>query len=128
MSDPRALLAEIRSRTDIATPGPWFRQYDVVVKPILNAQDGDPEYQQVAKTAVGFFLSRDDQKIADASFIAHAREDIPLLVSMLESVLEYCDTYIGEDPHLEDGRLDPILVGLKMATQDIQKRLETLSG
>ena len=118
MSDPRALLAEIRSRSEAATPGPWKRGHD----------QNSGTYGVVAPASLVLFPGGGWATGQDATFSAAAREDVPRLVSMLESVLEYLDKVDLALPHFEDGHPDGIIVGLKMASRDIRCRLEDLSG
>ena len=73
-----AQLAEMEARANAATPGPWTRLYSEVCK-----------VSQRGKTTrvEGFISVRADteadepQADADADFIAHARQDVPTLLS-----------------------------------------------
>lgn len=80
-------VAAIRERCEAATPGPWIRdpEYASVCAPardgecvaVCSMSDGPP--------AAGW--------VADAEFIAHAREDIPVLlaeIERLQAVVEGC--------------------------------------
>jgi len=68
-------IQEIRARCDTATPGPWETALDV----------GKKYY--IAPPSYGIrdfcYLSGGFDREQDASFIAHAREDIPYLLSQL---------------------------------------------
>ena len=73
MTDQR--IAEITARCEAATPGPWETALDV----------GKKYY--IAPPSYGVrdfcYLSGGFDREQDASFIAHAREDIPYLLSQL---------------------------------------------
>lgn len=128
MADPRALLAEIRSRAEAATTGPWKRGHDqnsgtygVVASEVPSS--GDRKTVSLVLFPAGGWATGED-----ATFTAAARTDVPMLLSMLESVLEYCDERMEANPRHPDGRPDPIIIGLQMAATDIRRRLESLSG
>lgn len=119
MSDPRALLTEIRDRANAALSAPWYWQ------PYMNGG------QTLASPNPGFhelnvLKTTDDWPPTDqdAEFIAHARQDVPKLLAMLESVLGYCDERMEANPRFPDGRPDGITIGLQMAATDIRRRLE----
>jgi hypothetical protein len=59
-------LAEIKARCDKATPGPWYEEGWA-----LPTEDGD-------------FVELTNDSPADASFISHARTDIPALLAEVE--------------------------------------------
>lgn len=77
--DPRVDLTPIKAREAKATKGPW-RVFSAEVITI-ETEDGDDVVQQVGE--------EDDEAIdqirSDATFIARARQDIPVLVSALET-------------------------------------------
>lgn len=81
-------LAEIKAREQAATPGPW----DADTPPYVTIQKS--EYVINAICAVGVC----EQNIKDADFIAHARTDIPALISEVEQMTkqfeEWRTTYI----------------------------------
>jgi len=86
MSDtgPRTVLAEVRARTDAATPGPWEADGWEI--------HAEPGHVWVAESCD---LDAKDGGAANAAFIAHAREDVPFLLAelarrdaALEAVLE----------------------------------------
>ncbi|MDA8311047.1 MAG: hypothetical protein M0Z46_10635 [Actinomycetota bacterium] len=77
-------LAAIRARCDAATPGPWAQ--GMAGYKLL------PEVDYHA--AFGFIIVSDDlsddgqRGVADAAFIAHAREDVPALLAENERLRE----------------------------------------
>ena len=83
-------LEEIRARVDAATAGPWtadrdLADYDAGLHNVWEGIEGG--YRAVAHDIFAF---------ADAEFIAHAREDIPCLLSRLEAAEERLQAY--EEP------------------------------
>ena len=71
-------LDEIRSRAEAATPGPWgvFAKRGGDVCEVLDAH-----HDQVCR-----MYAYDEDTLADATFIAHAREDIPYLLAEVEQL------------------------------------------
>jgi len=102
LPDARALLAEVRARTDAATPGPWIAE---------TAQDCDEDGWLNSESFTGVVLASpppgadyDPESVSygalgpDAAFVAHARTDVPWLLAevarrdaALEAVLAVCD-------------------------------------
>ena len=82
MPDLTDLLDEIQDRADRATEGPWSWASHVTV-------DGDS--WAVFDGSDHALASNRDGWGADASFIAHAREDVPRLVAALRGVLRQAD-------------------------------------
>lgn len=77
-------LAEVRARMDAATPGPWTAHDDGLVWP---ERMGDPVSGST--------------EMADAEFIAHAREDLPRLLAVLDRVRALADRrVISPDAYL----------------------------
>jgi hypothetical protein len=70
---PESRLAEIKARTDAATPGPWLHYSSAQT----NEVHTDPKRPVAAW--MGFDGTRNAK--ANARFIAHARSDIPWLLS-----------------------------------------------
>lgn len=79
---PNELLEEIRKRCDAATPGPWIsfvegRDHTSGDSVIVRGIDGsEPDLYLTGAT------------IFDQDFIAHARQDIPLLLSEINRLSE----------------------------------------
>lgn len=71
-------LNAIKEREEAATPGPWC------------AEGGDVSCQCVSRDYPPYeeICEREDLSIEDAQFIAHAREDIPALISEVETLLQ----------------------------------------
>lgn len=67
-------LDEIRARAAAATPGPWQARREFVVS-------GDLEGIPDCVVSTG---EDGPQELADAEFIAHAREDVPALYAEIE--------------------------------------------
>ena len=82
MSDLTDLLGEIQDRADEAADGPWYWASRMTV-------DGDS--WAVFDGGDHALASNSDGWSADASFIAHAREDVPRLVAALRGVLRQAD-------------------------------------
>ena len=82
MPDLTDLLDEIQDRADRATGGPWSWASRVTV-------DGDS--WAVFDGGDHALASNSDGWSADASFIAHARDDVPRLVAALRGVLRQAD-------------------------------------
>ena len=90
-------LDEIEERADAATPGPWFVRflddvhamslYAVSTKPDTGEGGRWPDFEQwtmVAATLVQeprYADIEDERWIENARFIAHARSDIPRLIT-----------------------------------------------
>ena len=80
MSDLTDLLGEIQDRADRATEGPW-EAYSV---PASRREAG---YSAVGVSDTEVQVTQDVGGWLDADFIAHAREDVPRLVTALRAVL-----------------------------------------
>ena len=93
MNDNNKYLAEVRARCEAATPGPWewagdgligtdprFSAKPSVCENVLCACDEDSGGAYSGSVAV---LDMDNET-NDRPFIAHARQDIPRLLAMLE--------------------------------------------
>lgn len=76
-------LEEIKARADAATPGPWDTNgYTIFSTPL--------EEKGFYLGDICFVESVDNN---DLEFIAHAREDIPYLLDMLDKLAEALDHY-----------------------------------
>lgn len=73
---PADRLAAIRARVEAATPGPWEVHKSDVIRVLPDPTTGEPEPHLVAQSWP-----------VDASFIAHARTDIPALLAAVEAAL-----------------------------------------
>lgn len=74
-------LSEIRARCDAATPGPW--DIGGIRKNLI--QTANAPFCEVCTVRGGSsFQEIDGQQKSNAAFIAHAREDIPYLLSEIE--------------------------------------------
>ena len=82
MPDMTDLLDEIQDRADRATDGPWFWASHVTV---------DGAEWVVFDESDHALASNRDGRVADAKFIAHAREDVPRMVDALRGVLRQAD-------------------------------------
>lgn len=71
-------LDDIKAREAAATEGPWFYRPLVLGAPSTTVMSGD---RQVGYFSVGQAIP------TDATFIAHARQDIPWLVERIDAVL-----------------------------------------
>lgn len=86
MTTPDDALSVIRARVDAATPGPW------------ESERTDPgEHDQgflidrmgagMASSLVAGTYDHGDRAAANAEFIAHARDDVPRLLAVVDAVL-----------------------------------------
>ena len=85
--------AEIRARADAATPGPWRHVHGRLrpqFKMIINQVSAGGRAVVAWAGFDGLDASKTQIK-ADAHFIAHAREDIPTLLSALEAANKRAD-------------------------------------
>ncbi|WP_327335067.1 hypothetical protein [Streptomyces anulatus] len=103
MSDAR--IEEIRTRTDVATPGNWGTHYDgkgaytVEARPGLDLNQGPVNDGGVA-TLTG--EHGDQQAYQDARFIAHAREDVPYLLGRVVELEAASERACGLAARLEE--------------------------
>lgn len=72
-------LAAIKARAEAATPGPWDTVLSRHVVSHADAFRGAPDWPLMPKT------------VADATFISHARTDVPALVAEVERLRAVCD-------------------------------------
>jgi hypothetical protein len=83
----KAYLEEVRKRCEAATPGPWVS--------FVEGRDhtsGDSFIRRGTKEGWQEDLYLTGGTVADQDFIAHARQDIPLLldeIRLLRSLLNY---------------------------------------
>lgn len=77
----------IKARADAATPGPWEAFGKAVAAPIAdgrcNCAGGIPESSYVHEPHCGLEPLILDVSLADAEFIAHARQDVPALLDRI---------------------------------------------
>ena len=93
-----AVLDAIRARADAATDGPWLALVDVTAEGDIvwvRAKADDDHVDVTTVTAPEFAHAGD--YMADADFIAHAREDVPRLLAAVDAVLGLCDRYEHAD-------------------------------
>lgn len=84
-------LAEIRERTDKATPGPWLDDEDgrddilpmLTVWPVSQPDDGCEERGYLLGQPIHIAHAVESR---DQEFIAHSREDVPYLLSLIDSL------------------------------------------
>lgn len=99
-------LAAIAARAEAATPGPWvFERADLLTEGMA-----DTTYQHIRSGPVGVadtyhcqpiaiegfgrmsgYIPPRHGKVADAAFIAHAREDVPSLLAALDEASREID-------------------------------------
>ena len=76
-------IAEIRARVEAATPGPWawcpYKMY-LLADNAMVCDSGEPEEPGVRMRGAGARLPINQ----NADFIAHARQDIPELITIVE--------------------------------------------
>jgi len=91
-------LDQIKNRLAAATPGPWVEYHE-------NGTPGQREAFNCPPATGAFLVDYTDdwdQKNKDATFIAHAPEDIARLLAALEAVERQCkywDTLADGDKH-----------------------------
>jgi hypothetical protein len=80
-------LDEIRARAEAATPGPWHLDGRSICADVEISHDGpvDGKWRKTVACSVGAWLSGRPTD-TDAEFIAHAREDVPALLALVESL------------------------------------------
>jgi hypothetical protein len=82
MSDVERRLADIRTRMEAATPGPWM---------VLRAAEDDSAWE------IGPIWSMRDGALhahdADVDFMVHAVDDIPWLIDELNRAMRVTDAY-----------------------------------
>ncbi len=94
-------IAEIRARLDAATEGPWIHEPSEV----LHGTE-DVRLHYVSDQAA---IADDDPPMcsfysrADAEFVAHAREDVPFLLSELEAAQARLDKVRALHQRCDDG-------------------------
>lgn len=94
-------IDEIRSRVDAATPGYWGTEYDGDGTYYVHARLRTTPAEGMASDGVVAELHgehRDGQTYANASFVAHARVDVPYLLQ------ELADTQLTRDFHQNSAR------------------------
>ena len=74
----RAYLDEVRARCERATPGPW--SIDI----LSQDEEGSDGIAQVPEALVRATSDGDYLNIANAEFIAYAREDISRLLTIID--------------------------------------------
>lgn len=126
IQEVRNRLAEIKARSERATPGPWkadtgVRGDCVVWGPngrfLLNAQ-AEPHWREYPgeTRSVSF-----DVDARDVEFIAHNREDVPALVEALEGVLTAMD-------ELDEARASGGIYTYGQIQQKIREAVEGVLG
>ena len=93
-------LVEIRRRCDAATPGPWS-----------SGDDGDGLYDSGGRLLVSYLDDQAFVKESDADFCAHARTDIPALLSHINELTAERDALaalVAELRHALELMLKPI--------------------
>lgn len=85
MTDLNSTLAEMRARVDAATAGPWLA---------YAADSGQGIYANASPVAMSLRAS-DKGGPENATFIAHARTDLPALLAAVEAVVAVHVPYEG---------------------------------
>jgi hypothetical protein len=85
LSFPRAYLEEVRKRCEAATPGPWIS--------LIEGRDHTSGDSVIVR---GINRSEEDLYMtggteADQDFIAHARQDIPILIDEIDRLLSHLE-------------------------------------
>lgn len=92
-------VREIRERVEKATLGPWQFAPNVNVGGLVRSDTG--------AMAIAAFREDHAEMVANAEFIAHAREDIPYLLDRIEKLEEalrkLCEYADVDVPDLPDG-------------------------
>lgn len=84
-------IEEIKARSDKATPGPWEMEKYYHEEPYEKFIKSAAVVKYFSDGAAGTITRNDwsNPLIDDLTFIAHAREDIPYLLSLLEKAMQY---------------------------------------
>jgi hypothetical protein len=125
-------IDEIKARCDKATAGPW-----IYCDTILHIYQGTEHGERIANAEIG--QRKTQQKISDADFIAHSREDVLELLAEVERLTaenaEYVKRLQNEHAHCEkladyeDTGLSPEeIVKLKKDYLDLQCQYEMYGG
>lgn len=105
-------LAEIKERTEKATPGPW----DAYTVPGMNRSSDGYSAVGIAETEVQ--VTRDAGGWFDADFIAHARTDVPALVAevvRLQGIIDRVRELATLNGQRPDGRSEQGWIGVVSA-------------
>lgn len=96
MTRPPLDLEAIRQRVESSTPGPWL-----AVEGALGDPANGPDHIRVlqaphvdAHSALLRMDGHDQQGSDDATFIAHAREDVPALLAEVERLRDGTDLFM----------------------------------
>jgi hypothetical protein len=73
-------LDALQALCDKATPAPWYREYAWVAADGPEPDEGEPDERYVAGFASAT-ITRDEQRIADAAFVAASRSAVPALIA-----------------------------------------------
>ena len=72
-------LAEVKARCEAATPGPW----------LVGKKAGLPGFNLYQESGADVTSPGASLSAEDASLVAHAREDVPRLLTLVERLSEY---------------------------------------
>lgn len=89
----QAYLVEIKKRCEAATTGPWISIIEGRDQPL----GGDSFILRGASDVRQEDLYLTGATVADQDFIAHARQDIPLLLDEIERLRDLLNSAINDD-------------------------------
>jgi hypothetical protein len=99
-------LDAIEERADAATEGPWTRSGIHIWGP-------DPENPEDRFDVEPDMIGRADLKMADAEFIAHAREDVPALIAEVRRLRQELGSGWDREDYIEDAFPEGFSGGLR---------------
>lgn len=98
-------LQAIKERVAAATPGPWYYNNAHVATKEGVAGGYPPNEASVCELYDGEYIENKNG-VNDARFIAHARQDVPVLVEEVERLRKALEFYADEKNYIEEHK-DP---------------------
>src|SRR5260221_557868 len=90
-------LLAIKLRAEAATPEPWVVEFDSTAHKRIYAPGRD-------RTIADIEYWGDEIEVADRTFIAHAREDVPQLLATIVQLLEALEPFAHEEFYKVESR------------------------
>lgn len=106
-------LAEIKERADEATEGPWQQNVSTVREGMLWIPEWDGRLYMRADIGTNV---KNYKMAANCEFIAHARQDIPALLRVIEKLIEQRDELIPEQG-MDEGVNWPSVIKKELDTE-----------
>lgn len=112
-------LEDIQARCEAATEGPWNVGNGTKLEPETSIYCDDALGTRIADAHNSYTATSHEQEKRNATFIAHARTDIPALLSLIrekDQVIERLER-AGERMTIDHGALEAELATLKAGQQ-----------